>query len=297
LKLPAFDYLAPGSLAEAIEALGSGGADAKLLAGGQSFIPLLAFRIARPALLVDLNRIPELAYVRPLEDGGLALGAMTRTHELETSALVGERWPLARRAAPLIGHRQIRNRGTLGGSLAHADPAAELPAVALATDATLVLRGAEGERTVAAAEFFVSVFTTAIAAGEILTEIRVPPSSAATGSAFIEVSRRVGDFAIAGAAATVTLEDGVCIDARLVVIGVDATPVVVGAVGDLLRGGEVGEAQAGRAAAEVNDVIDPGSDIHAGAEYRRRVAVVVARRALLEASARSAEAGGSRGGA
>jgi carbon-monoxide dehydrogenase medium subunit len=287
VKLPPFAYLAPTTLPEAIGALTDGGPDAKLLAGGQSFIPLLAFRFARPALVVDLNRIPELAFVRALDDGGLAVGAMTRTSELELSPLVGERWPLAREAAPQIGHRQIRNRGTVGGSIAHADPAAELPAVALATGATLVVRGPGGERTIPAEEFFVSVFATALEPGEVLCEIRVPPPARGLGSAFVEVSRRRGDFALAGAAATVTLEDGVCSAVSLVMIGLGATPVAVPRAAEVLRGAAVDEERVRAAADEVAAVIDPGSDLHARAAYRRELAAVVARRALLEAAGRA----------
>jgi CO/xanthine dehydrogenase FAD-binding subunit len=287
VKPPPFDHVAPGTLEEALATLAAGGPDAKLIAGGQSLIPLLAFRLLRPALLVDLNRVPGLASVRPLEDGGLAVGAMTRTHELECSALVAERWPLARAAAPQIGHRQIRNRGTVGGSIVHADPAAELPAVALASGATLHVIGPEGARAIPAAAFFLTVFTTAIAADEVLTEIRVPAPVPGVGSAVVELSRRRGDFALAGAAATVTLEDGVCTDASLVMFGLGATPVAVPAAAEALRGTVVDEAQAREAAAEVAGVIDPGSDAHGSAAYRRELAPVVARRALLEAAGRS----------
>jgi len=296
VKPPPFDYVAPGTLEEAIDALGAGGPDAKLLAGGQSLIPLLAFRLVRPTLLVDLNRVPGLASVRALEDGGLAVGAMTRTHELERSALVAERWPLARAAAPEIGHRQIRNRGTVGGSIVHADPAAELPAVALACGATLHVLGPEGERAVPAAAFFLTVFTTAIASDEVLIEIRIPPLAPGLGSAVVELSRRRGDFALAGAAATVTLEDGICTDASLVMFGLGATPLAVPAAAEVLRGAAVSEAQASQAAAEVAAVIDPGSDAHGSVAYRRELAPVVARRALLEAATRAGHAPDARRG-
>ncbi len=296
MKLPPFDYASPGSLAEALAVLAEGGEDAKLLAGGQSFIPLLAFRVARPRLVVDLNGVSELAFIRALDDGGLAIGALTRMHALEVSPLVAERWPLARQAAPQIGHRQIRNRGTVGGSLAHADPAAELPAVALASGATLVVRGPAGERAIAAAEFFVTVFTTALEPGEVLTEIRVPAPRPGLGSALVEVSRRRGDFALAGAAATVTLQDGVCSEASLVMVGLGATPMPVPAATDILRGRPVSEARARAAAAEAAGVIDPGSDVHGSAAYRRELALVVARRALLEAAGRAASGPASAAG-
>ena len=259
----------------------------KVLAGGQSLVPMLAFRLLRPSVLVDLNRIPELAGIRELEDGGLEVGAMTRTHELEVSPAVAERWPLAREAAPLIGHRQIRNRGTVGGSIAHADPAAELPAVAVASGATLAVQGPAGVRDIPAAEFFTGVFTTALGPGELLTAIRIPRPPAGLGTAFSEVSRRLGDFALAGAAAAVVLDGDVCVDASLVLIGVDATPVAIPAAGDLLRGTSVTVEDAARVGEEARALVEPGSDQHATADYRRELAAVVARRALLAATATS----------
>jgi CO/xanthine dehydrogenase FAD-binding subunit len=212
---------------------------------------------------------------------------MTRTHELEVSALVAERWPLARHAAPLIGHRQIRNRGTVGGSLAHADPAAELPAVAVATGATMVIDGPEGRRVLPAESFFVGVFATALRPGELLAAVRVPPRPAGLGTAFYEVSRRPGDFALAGAAATVVLEGGVCVDASLVLIGVDAIPFAVSSAADLLRGTRVTGEDAAGVGEEARILVEPGSDQHASATYRRDLAAVVARRALLAAAERA----------
>ena len=286
MKPAPFDYVAAASVDEAVAALASADADAKVLAGGQSLIPMLAFRLGRPSLLVDLNRIPELSYVRALDDGGLAIGAMTRTHELEVSPLVAERWPLARDAAPLIGHRQIRNRGTVGGSIVHADPAAELPAVALATGATLVVQGRNGQRTIPAEEFFISVFTTALEADEVLTQIRVPPLATGTGVAFVEVSRRQGDFALAGAAATITLDRECCVDARLVLIGVGATPLAI-PVAEALHGTDVAVDEARAAAEQALALVEPGSDMHASAGFRRSLATVVGRRALLAAAERA----------
>ena len=286
MKAAPFDYVAPTSVDEAISVLAGARGEAKVLAGGQSLLPVLAFRLARPSLLVDLNRIPELSYVRESDDGGLTVGAMTRTHELEVSPLVATRWPLARDAAPHIGHRQIRNRGTVGGSIAHADPAAELPAVALATCATLVVRGPQGRRTIPATEFFVSVFTTALASDEVVTEIRVPPLPGRSGSAFVEVSRRQGDFALAGAAATVTFDGTVCTGAMLVLIGVGPSPIEIPVAG-VLCGTGVGERQVAAAAEQARALVDPGSDIHGSASYRTELATVVGRRALLEAARRA----------
>jgi CO/xanthine dehydrogenase FAD-binding subunit len=286
VKPPKFDYVAAGSVDEALSALADGGDEAKVLAGGQSLMPLLAFRFAQPTLLVDLNRVPELAYVRETGDG-LAVGAMTRTHQLEVSSEVAARWPLAAAAAPFIGHRQIRNRGTVGGSIAHADPAAELPAVALASRATLVARSARGDREIPAAEFFVTYFTTALEPDEILAEIRVPAPPKRTGVAFIEVARRHGDFALVGVAATVTLNGGGVADASVVVLGVGDRPVAVPAAAEVLRGSPVSEESAREAGDAASAAIDPSGDLHASAVYRKEVAAVLTRRALLEAAGKA----------
>ena len=197
-----------------------------MLAGGQSLVPLLNFRLVRPAYLVDLNEIAGLDGIR-LDDGHLAIGAMTRQRAVETSGLVRQRCPLLAEAMPQIGHVQIRNRGTIGGSLAHADPAAELPAVVAALDGELVLRSARGQRMLKPEQFFVAYLTTAAEPDELLVEVRLPAMPPRTGSAFLEVSRRHGDFALVGVAATVTLDaDGVCTGGALALTGVGPTPVV-----------------------------------------------------------------------
>jgi carbon-monoxide dehydrogenase medium subunit len=289
VKPPKFEYARPSTVDEAVSALVAGGEEAKVLAGGQSLVPLLAFRFAQPSLLVDLNRISDLAYVRE-DGGGLAIGAMTRTRQLEVDPLIAERWPLAAAAAPFIGHRQIRNRGTIGGSIAHADPAAELPSVAVASRVTLVARGPNGTREIPAAEFFQTYFTTSLEPNEILAEIRVPAPQPRTGAAFVEVSRRHGDFALVGVAVTVTLDDGGCSDARVVLLGVGDRPVEVSAAAEILRGAGVTEESARAVGAEASAAIEPSSDLHASSEYRTEVAAVVTRRALLEAAARAAAA-------
>lgn len=286
MKAAPFDYVVPTTLDDAVSALAAGGEEAKLLAGGQSLVPLLALRFAQPALLVDLNRIEELAYVKATEDGGLAIGSMTRIRELETHPLFVERAPLAVEAVPLISHRQIRNRSTIGGSIAHADPAAELPAVARALDASFIARSPRGERTIAASDFFRTYFTTALGPDEILKEIRLPPLRPRTGTAILEVSRRRGDFALAGAAATITLEGGVCANASVVLFGVADRPVAI-ALGDL-RGSSITEQRASEAGAFASAAIEPVSDIHASGAYRKRVAAVLTRRTLLAAAERAA---------
>jgi carbon-monoxide dehydrogenase medium subunit len=289
VKPPKFDYVSPASVDEAVSALAAGGEEAKVLAGGQSLVPLLAFRFAQPSLLVDLNRIADLAYVRETDDG-LAIGAMTRTHQLEVDPLLAAGWPLAAAAVQYIGHRQIRNRGTIGGSIAHADPAAELPAVALASRAVLVATGPNGRREIAARDFFDTYFTTALEPDEILTEIRVPRPAPKTGVGFVEVSRRHGDFALVGAAATVTLNgDGVA-DATVVLVSVADTPFEVVAAGEILRGSHVTDETAREVGAEATSSIEPSSDLHASTTYRKQVAATVTRRALLLAAERAAAA-------
>jgi aerobic carbon-monoxide dehydrogenase medium subunit len=283
VKPPKFDYVAAGSVDEALSALAEGGDEAKVLAGGQSLMPLLAFRFAQPSLLVDLNPIRELAYVRASGDG-LAVGALTRTHQLDVSPDVAAGWPLAAAAVRFIGHRQIRNRGTVGGSIAHADPAAELPAVAVASRATLVARSARGDREIPASDFFLTYFTTALEPDEILAEIRVPAPAPRTGVAFTEVARRHGDFALVGVAATVTLNGSGCADANVVLLGVGDRPVVVAAAADILRGSPVTEDAAREVGAAVSAAIDPAPDLHASGTYRKEVAGVLTRRALLTAA-------------
>jgi len=288
VKPPPFAYRAPESLGEALALLAEHGDDAKVLAGGQSLVPLLNLRLARPALLVDLARVPGLAGVDQ-RDGGLALGAMARERTLERSQLVRRLAPLLSAALPFIGHPAIRSRGTLGGSLAHADPAAELPAVAAALDAEMVvLSAARGERTVAAKDFFSGFFSTALEPDEILTEVRIPRLATGMGVCFMEVARRHGDFAMVGVAVAVRLEAGNIAEARLALTGVAQVPVraidaersLVGAAPDPTRFAGVAEA--------VADGLEPRSDLHGSSGYRRQVARALVRRALAVASRRAA---------
>jgi aerobic carbon-monoxide dehydrogenase medium subunit len=290
VKPAPFEYLAPDSLPVALDALAQHGGEAKVLAGGQSLIPVLSFRLAQPAVLVDLNRIAELSYVRPAEDGGLAVGAMTRQRRLEREPLVAARAPLLAEAVPFIAHPQIRNRGTLGGSLAHADPAAELPALALALGARLRLARRGGERTVPAGEFFAGLFTTLLEPDEVLVEVTFPPLPPRTGWAFLEVSRRHGDYAQVGVAALLTLDQaGRCAAARLVYLSVGPGPVEArGAAGLLV--GEAPSPAAFRAAAEhaASTEISPSDDVHATAAFKRHLTRVLTARALDRALARAA---------
>ena len=287
MKPPPFEYVAAESLEEALAALTEHGDEAKLLAGGQSLVPLLAFRLARPSVLVDLNGIAGLDKVDLSEDA-LHLGSMVRQRDVEHLPGLRERCPMIADAVELIGHVAIRNRGTVGGSLAHADPAAEWPALAVVLEAQLELVGPPGPRTVPASEFFVSYFTTALQADEVLTGIRLPIPNGRTGSAFLELSRRHGDFALAGVAALVTLgEDGTVTDVRLGLIGVGSSPVRAESAEAALRG-RIPDAEAlAEAAAAVAAAIEPTGDIHASADYRRHLAFVLTRRALAAAIARA----------
>ena len=289
MKPPVFDYLRPATLGEALALLAER-PDAKPLAGGQSLIPAMNFRLARPAALVDLNRVAELAYVRAA-DGGLRIGAMARQRAVERSPVVQRVTPLLAEAMPFIAHPQIRNRGTVGGSLAHADPAAELPAVMLALDARLEARSRSGTRTIPATAFFTGLFGTALAPDELLVEIALPPLPPASGTAFVEVARRHGDYALAGAAVVVTLDGrGRCRDARMALLSVGAGPVLATEAMKVCVGESPSDEML-RAAAETAATrdIDPPSDIHASATYRRRLVAVLTRRALARAVERATQ--------
>jgi CO/xanthine dehydrogenase FAD-binding subunit len=290
MKPAPFAYFEPRTVADAVALLEEHGLDAKVLAGGQSLVPLLNMRLARPAVLVDINRIDGLDYIR--DDGdALAFGAMTRQRAVERSALVREKLPLLHEAMSFIAHPQIRNRGTIGGSLAHADPAAELPAIAQVHEAEFAITGPGGPRRVASKDFFVTYLTSCLEPNEILTEIRFPVLPTNTGCSFIELSRRHGDFALAGVAVTLALSGGSIADARIGLFGVGATALRAHDAESMLLGQRPGEALFGEAGASAAAAIDePLSDIHASSEYRRDLARVLTRRALSEAAARGAAA-------
>lgn len=286
MKPAPFEFHRASSLDDAL-ALLAAHPDAKPLAGGQSLIPAMNFRLAQPAALVDLNRVPELAGITAPPDGGLRIGAMTRHSAVERSDAVRQRAPLLAEAMPHVAHPQIRSRGTLGGSLAHADPSAELPAVMLALGATFVLRSRTGERRVRAEDFFTGLFATALVAGELLVAVEIPAAPARSGGAFLEVARRHGDYALAGVAAAVSLDDaGHVASARVALLSLSDRPVLAGAVGALV--GQNPTVEAIRAAADaVRGEIDPPADIHADARYRRHLAGVLTQRALTIAVARA----------
>ncbi len=289
MKPAPFKYYAPKTSDEALSLLAQHGYDAKALAGGQSLIPTMNFRLAQPAILIDLNPIELLNYIEATGDGGLRIGAMTRHAQVERSPLIAERAPLLHETMPHVAHPQIRNRGTIGGSLAHADPAAELPAVSLVLNGRFTLRSAKGQRQLAAEDFFLGLFTTALQPDELLTEIALPPMPSRSGWAFVETARRHGDFALAGVAALVTLDKaGKCADARLAFLSVGDGAVLAQNAASALRG-QKPTADTIAAAAEIAAAqdIDPTGDIHASADFRRHLTKVLTRRALEQAFVRA----------
>jgi aerobic carbon-monoxide dehydrogenase medium subunit len=288
MKLPPFEYEAPTTVAEAVDLLAEHLDEASVLAGGQSLIPLLALRLARPAVLIDINNVDELSGVSAT-DGWVTIGAMTREYMAEESETVADAVPLLAAALPLVGHEAIRSRGTIGGSLAHADPAAELPAVARALDAEFVVRGQSGERMIPAEQWFEGYMTTSRRPDELLLEVRFPAAGRGTGTSFQEVARRHGDFAIVGLATSLTLSDGAISDARLAFAGLSDVPVRAAAAEDLLVGERPSAEVFDEAARRATDDVDPPGDLHGSTEYRKTVAAALVRRGLRAASGNALE--------
>ena len=291
MKPAPFEYFAPQTVPEALDLLHERAVDAKILSGGQSLMPMLNFRLVKPGALVDINGIDELAYIRqensvlaPI----LAIGAATRQSRVMASEEVSRACGLLSEALAFVGHPAIRNRGTIGGSIAHADPSGEQPLVAATLEAELVLQSVRGARVLQASDFFLDHLTTALEPDELLTEVRFPVLAGRTGWSFQEVSRRRGDFAVVDAAAAVTLDErGVCQQARVVVGGVSGVPMRLWRLEEALAGTELAPPLIAEAAELVKGEIDPQSDIHASAEYRRDVAAVLVRRALETARERA----------
>jgi aerobic carbon-monoxide dehydrogenase medium subunit len=288
MKLPPVDYEAPTTVSEAVRLLAEHQDEASVLAGGQSLIPLLALRLARPAVLIDINGIAELSGVSAA-DGWVAIGAMTREYVAEESGTVAGAVPLLAAALPLIGHEAIRSRGTIGGSLAHADPAAELPAVARALDAEFVVRSQSGERVIPAADWFEGYLTTSRRPDELLVEVRFPAAGPGTGTSFQEVARRHGDFAIAGLAASVTLSGGTISAARLAFAGLSDMPVRATSAEDLLAGERPSAGLFDEAARRATEGIDPPADLHGSSDYRKKVGAALVRRGLRAAADNAGE--------
>lgn len=292
MKPAPFTYAAPATVEEALALLAEYGEAAKLLAGGQSLMPLMNLRLARPQYVIDLNRITGLDYIREA-DGALTVGAMTRQRSLERTALVQQHYPLLHEAVRHIGHVAIRNRGTVGGSIAHADPAAELPAVLLAYGGGVQVQGPRGTRQIAADELFLTYLTTALEPEEILTEVRFPGWPDGTGWCFMEESRRHGDFAMVGVAVLLTLDSArQCSRVAVALCGVGDRPHKVAAAPALLRGHPVDEARIREVAQAVAAEIEPEGDLHASAAFRRHLSTVLTQRALRQAAARATPTSG-----
>jgi len=287
MKLPLLEYHAPQTVEGVLDLLDEHGDEAKVIAGGQSLMPMMAMRLARPAQLIDINGVSTLGGIG--EQGGvLAFGATTREREAERSRLVAERLPVLAEALPFIGHVSIRNRGTIGGSIAHADASAELPAIALITDAQIVVRSRRGERTIAADDFFVSHYTTTLSDDECLVEVRMPTGPSGAGWSFQEVARRPGDFALVGAIAMVALDEDAAIDrARICLFGVSDRPVRAAEVEAALAGATASLDAFDAAASDAAEYLEPASDMHGSSAYRRHLARVTVRRALTRAAQRA----------
>ena len=286
MKPPPFEYDAPATTDEALQLLREHGLDGKVLAGGQSLVPLLNFRLARPSRLIDINGLGELTHVRR-QDGRLRVGAVARQSALERSTIVREHWPLLHEAIGWVAHAQIRNRGTVGGSIAHADPAAELPVVLAALEGSVRVRSTRGERTIPWNELFVTHLTTSLDPDELLVEVELPPQPPRTGTAFVEYARRHGDFALGGAGVTLTCDEGgTCRSAAIALLSAAPTPVRAAAAEEALSGRHVDEEAAREAAAAGVRDIDPTGDIHGSSAYRRRLVEAMVRRAITTAAGR-----------
>ena len=288
MKLPPIEYEAPKTVSEAVDLLAEHQDEASVLAGGQSLIPLLALRLARPAVLIDINGIDELCGVSAADDR-VVIGAMTRDYVAEESETIADAVPLLAAALPMVGHEAIRSRGTIGGSLAHADPAAELPALARALDAELVVCGQSGERVVPAAEWFEGYLTTSRRPDELLTQVRFPAAERGTGISFQEVARRHGDFAIVGLAASLTLSGGAISDARLAFAGISDVPVRATGAEDFLVGEEPSPELFDEAALRATGDLNPPADLHGSSDYRRKAAAALVRRGLRAAADNAGE--------
>jgi CO/xanthine dehydrogenase FAD-binding subunit len=288
MKPAAFDYVVAESIDAAVAALAAADGEAKVLAGGQSLVPMLNFRLLRPSVLVDINRIPDLAFIEEGADA-IVVGALTRHHRLETSPVIARHLPVVAEAMRHVAHLAIRNRGTIGGSLSHADPAAELPMLALLLDATLHVVSHVGPRTIAARDFFLGPLTVDLAPDEMVIRIVLPKLPPATGWGFAEVARRSGDFALAAVAATLSLRDGVIGEARIALTGIDDTAKRASEAEALLAGRTLTPDLIDMAVAAARAGVNPPTDLHASSDYRRHLVGVLVGRALAEAWRRARE--------
>jgi carbon-monoxide dehydrogenase medium subunit len=287
MKLPPFDYACPTTLPEAVQLLASRDGEAKAIAGGQSLVPMLAFRLAHPALLVDLRKLPDLRGIE-ISEKGVKLGAMVRWRDIEDDVRLDTAHPLLKAAIDHVAHYQIRNRGTVGGSIAHADPAAEMPGIAMTCDAEIAVVGKSGAHVIQAADFFQGALTTALTSDEIIVEVRLPPWPQGRRWGFKEFARRRGDFALAAAAVFYDRDaSGRATNAHVGVIGVGDRPLRLGGVEDVLNGQVIDETTIAKAEAATHAGVDPQDDIHASAAYRRALAGTMVERALRDAAAES----------
>ena len=289
MKPASFDYFRAEKIDDALMALAAN-SESQVLAGGQSLIAMMNLRLAKPGSLIDINRLTDLDYIRP-EGDELAIGALTRHTTAATSTVIAEFCPLMTAAYDHIAHRAVRNRGSVGGNLCHADPSSENPAVAIASGATLVLKSAEGERRVAAEDFFLGLYETAAQQNELLTEIRIPKAPAHQGWSFQETSTRKGDFALVGIAATLDCPNGTCTDARVVAVGVGERAMRLDAAEAAITGAAMNDTGLTAAAVAARDSVDPPSDFHADSEFRRDLVFSLTKRALSEAHGRCGKEG------
>jgi CO/xanthine dehydrogenase FAD-binding subunit len=283
MKPAQFEYFDPGTVDEVLGLLREHGDDAKILAGGQSLVPLMNFRLARPPVIVDANKVPGLDYIREA-DGMIRIGALTRQRSVETSALVKAKCPLLFDATYWVGHLAIRTRGTVGGTIAHADPAAEYPCVLAALGGEVVVKGQGAEKVVKPEDFFVTFLTTSLQPTEMVTEVRFPKIPPEAGWHFMEFSRRHGDFAIVGVAAVVQLDkQRKCTDARIALCGVGGSPFKARTAENMLKGTELTEKVIQAAAEKIGEEVEPEGDLHGSAEYRKHLAKVLTGRTLKKA--------------
>jgi CO/xanthine dehydrogenase FAD-binding subunit len=288
MKPAPFKYIVARSVEQALALKAEYGGDAHFLAGGQSLVPTLNFRLTQPAVLIDINPLAACEGVKNSGSNTVLIGALTRYGKLERDPAIAKCLPLIHEALPHIAHPQIRNRGTIGGNLAHADPASEMPAIVLALAGRLRARSQQGERWIAAADFFVGALTTALEPDEMLTDVELPVAGPRSGSSFMEVSRRRGDFALLGVACTVELDaEGNCVRARVALCNAGETPILAEEAGRSLLGRAVGGAAIDEAAALVQTAIDPGGSIHASKDFQRHLAGVLTKRALTAANERA----------
>ncbi|MFS8980830.1 xanthine dehydrogenase family protein subunit M [Cupriavidus necator] len=283
MKPAPFDYCAPDSIDEAVDLLAAHRGDAKIMAGGQSLTPMLNFRVVRPSLIVDISRLIELDYMRARADGGLTIGALTRHRELETSALVASRFPIVPETMVHVAHLAIRNRGTIGGSLSHADPAAELPMLTRLLDAQIVARSVRGERTIASNDFFLAPLTSVLEEDEMVIRVELPGLPPGIGWCFQEFARRAGDFALAAVGVLLDVRNGTVHEARVAMMGVGDTPLRRSEAEAVLVGKSLSDEVIAEAVRAACATLEPSVDLHASPEFRRHLAGVLMERVLRKA--------------